>query len=138
MHPFDLLKSRLANLHGLREKQTDKGAAQLRLGIGVARAYLREQAARYPAADTGAGRSPVQTLVSEIEKLAIDDAGRKVAARWGIHVADAIDPSLIPAGAFWTRKWPGLKSLMSVEYGTGLTAPESTPAAATKSARRRS
>jgi hypothetical protein len=117
MHPFDLLKSRLANLHELRDKQNDKGAAQLRLGIDVARAYLQEQAARYSAAETGAGRSPIQPLVSEIEKLAIDDAGRKVANRWGVHVADAIDPSLIPAGAFWTRKWPGLEGLMSDEYG---------------------
>lgn len=39
MHPFDLLKSRLANPHELRDKQTDKGAAQLRLAIDVARAY---------------------------------------------------------------------------------------------------
>jgi hypothetical protein len=117
MHPFDLLKSRLANLHELREKQNDKGAAQLRLAIDVARAHLQAQAARYPAAETAAGRSPVQTLVSEIEKLAIDDAGREVARRWSVHVADAIDPSLIPAGAFWTRKWPTLKALMSDGYG---------------------
>jgi hypothetical protein len=123
MHPFDLLKSRLANLHALREKQNDKGAAQLRLGIAVARAYLQEQAARYTAAETGAGRSPVQTLVSEIEKLAIDDAGRKVAKRWGVHVADAIDPSLIPAGAFWTRKWVELKALMSDDCGERFDAP---------------
>lgn len=123
MHPFDLLKSRLANLHELREKQNDKGAAQLRLAIDVARAYLQEQAARYSAAETGAGRSPVQTLVSEIEKLAIDDAGRKVAKRWGVHVADAIDPSLIPAGAFWTRKWPALRELMSAGYASGFVAP---------------
>jgi hypothetical protein len=125
MHPFDLLKSRLANLHTLREKQNDKGAAQLRLGIEVARAYLREQAARFPAAETGAGRSPVQTLVSEIEKLALDDAGRKVAACWGIHIADAIDPALIPAGPFWTRKWPTLKTLMSIGYAGGFAAPDS-------------
>ena len=125
MHPLDLLKSRLANLHELREKQNDKGAAQLRLGIAVARAYLQEQAARYLPAETGAGRSPVQTLVSEIEKLAIDDAGRKVAKRWGIHVADAIDPSLIPAGTFWTRKWPTLKALMSAEYASGVAAADS-------------
>ncbi len=123
MHPFDLLKSRLANLHALREKQNEKGAAQLRLAIDVARAYLQEQAVRYTAAETGAGRSPVQTLVSEIEKLAIDDAGRKVAKRWGVHVADAIDPSLIPAGLFWTRKWTGLKALMSLKYASGFAAP---------------
>jgi hypothetical protein len=135
MHPFDLLKSRLANLHELREKQNDKGVAQLRLGIDVARAYLQEQAARYPAAETGAGRSPVQTLVSEIEKLAIDDAGRKVAKRWGIHVADAIDPSLIPAGAFWTRKWPALSALMSTKYASGFAAPHSAPATVRKAAR---
>ena len=136
MHPLDLLKSRLANLHELRDKQNDKGVAQLRLGIDVARAYLQEQAARYPAAETGAGRSPIQTLVSEIEKLAIDDAGRKVAKRWGVHVADAIDPSLIPAGVFWSRKWPGLKALMSTEYESGFTAPDSALASRKKSARR--
>ena len=123
MHPFDLLKSRLANLHELREKQNDKGAAQLRLAIDVARAWLQEQAARYPPAETGAGRSPIQTLVSEIEKLAIDDAGRKVAKRWGVHVADAIDPSLIPAGPFWTRKWSALKALMSDGYAERFVAP---------------
>ena len=136
MHPFDLLKSRLANLHELREKQNDKGAAQLRLAIAVARAYLQEQAARYPAAETGAGRSPIQTLVSEIEKLAIDDAGRKVAKRWGVHVADAIDPSLIPSGAFWTRKWPTLKVLMSTGYASGFAAPFPAPTATKNAARR--
>lgn len=137
MHPLDMLKSRLANLHELREKQNDKGAAQLRLGIAVARAYLQQQAAHYPSADTGAGRSPIQTLVSEIEKLAIDDAGRKVAKRWHIHVADAIDPSLIPAGPFWTRKWPTLKALMSADYARGFAAPDSAPPAVKKAARRR-
>ena len=136
MHPFDLLKSRLANLHELREKQNDKGAAQLRLAIAVARAYLQEQAARYPPTETGAGRSPIQTLVSEIEKLAIDDAGRKVAKRWGVHVADAIDPSLIPSGAFWTRKWPTLKVLMSTGYASGFAAPFPAPTATKNAARR--
>ncbi len=135
MHPLDVLKSRLANLHALREKQNDKGVAQLRLSIDVARAYLREQATRYSAEETGAGRSPIQTLVLEIEMLAVDDAGRKVAKRWGVHVADAINPSLIPAGAFWTRKWPGLKGLMSAGYAGGFSVPA--PAPNGKAARRR-
>ncbi|MEP7101117.1 MAG: hypothetical protein ABI781_11450 [Burkholderiales bacterium] len=133
MHPFDLLKSRLANLCELREKQNDKGAAQLRLAIAVAQAHLQKQAVRYTPAETGAGRSPIQTLVSEIEKLAIDDAGRKVVKRWEFHVADQIDPSLIPAGAFRTRKGPTLKALWSADLASGFGA----PTAAKRATRRR-
>ena len=125
MHPFDLLRSRLANLHELREKQNDEGAAQLRLAINVARALPAGAGGALPAGRDRRWASPIQTRVSEIEKMAaIDDAGRKVAKRWGVHVADAIDPSLIPAGAFWIRKWPALKVLMSVEYASGFAAPE--------------
>lgn len=123
MHPFHVLTSRLANLYRLTEKQTDKGAEQLRLSIDVARAYLREEAARHDPEATRLGRSPVQSLVSEIEKLAIDDAGRKVAVRWGVHVADAIDPMLVPAGPFWERKWPTLRDLMSPDYAAAVKPP---------------
>lgn len=116
MHPFDVLRSRLANLHELNAKQNEKGVMQLTLAIQVARQFLRSESARFSAADTSAGRSPVQTLVSEIEKMAIDDAARKVADRWGLHVADVIDPTLIPAGPFWTKKWPTLRAIMSDAY----------------------
>ena len=123
MHPFDVLRSRLANLYTLREKQNAKGAEQLRMAIDVARAFLAEEASGHDPALTARGRSPVQTLVSELEKLASDDAGRKIAARWGIHVADAIDPSLIPAGKFWERKWPTLQTLMSANYASRFSPP---------------
>lgn len=123
MHPFDVLRSRLANLHQLTEKQNDKGAIQLDLAIAAAREFLREEAAKFPAAQIASGRSPIQTLVSELEKLALEDAGRKVAKRWGRHVADAIDPGLIPAGPFWARKWPTLKPLMSPAYARRFTPP---------------
>lgn len=111
MHPLDVLYSRLVNLYKLPVKQTTKGEHQLRLGIDVAREFLRERAAR------GNVRSEVLPTIKLLTRWARDDAGTKVAERFGVHVADAIDPQLVPAGSrFWIRFWPHVKELMSNTY----------------------
>ncbi len=113
MHPLDVLKSRLDNLYGLPEKQNDLGKAQLRAAIEMVRGFQRDAIATVTAAR---GRRPVTLrFASFIEGLATGDAGKKVAARHEIHVADAIEPSAVPNREFRERKLPRLARWMSPE-----------------------
>ena len=116
MHELHVLRSRLINLYELKEKQNEKGQMQLRLAIEVAREFLRAEAAKDDIEERRSGRSPLQPLFGEITKLACEDAGQKIAKRHGIHVADALDPSVIPMGPFWDRQWPHVAGLMSPAY----------------------
>lgn len=111
LHPLDVLKSRLDNLYGLKEKQNELGMAQLRAAIEVAQAFQREAAATEKAAS--AKRPTTLRYVGFIEKLATDDAGKKVASRYGIHVADAIEPAAVPTRDFREKRLPQLGKLMS-------------------------
>jgi hypothetical protein len=59
--------------------------------------------------------------LARLETLALSDAGRKVAKRYGVHVADAIDPG--PVGHiehFVSKKLPQLLKLMSAARRTEL------------------
>jgi hypothetical protein len=110
LHPLDVLKSRLDNLHGLPEKQNELGKAHLSAAIEVARAYLREQAALEP---REVKRPATLRYAGFIGKLASEDAGKRVAKKYGIHVADAIEPHAVPSKEFRERMLPRLTSLMS-------------------------
>lgn len=112
MHPLDILKSRLDNLYELPEKQTDLGRAQLEAAILVVRGLQVEATGDGTRAAAGA-RSRLLTFASQIERLARSDAGRKVARRFGVYVADALEPGLIESAAFQKRKLPQLLPLMS-------------------------
>jgi hypothetical protein len=114
MHPIDVLQGRLENVYGLSAKQDEHGLAQLRLAIDVARAFVCDIASRETIDSEDSARPVVLRHLARLETLSLSDAGRKVAKRYGVHVADAIDPR--PVGhiqSFVSKKLPQLLKLMS-------------------------
>ncbi len=114
MHPLDVLQGRLENVHGLSAKQDEHGVAQLRLAIDVARRFVGDIASQETAAADDSARPVTLRHLARIERLALSDAGRKVAQRHGVYVADAIDPASVGhIKPFVNKKLPPLLKLMS-------------------------
>lgn len=123
MHPLDVLQGRLENLHGLIEKQDEHGIAQLQLAVAMVREFLQDITSQ-EAERRDAGKRPVSLRhLRRIESLALSDAGRKVAQRYAVHVADSIDPApFLHIESFKAKKLPQLLRLMSDERQAQLTA----------------
>ena len=114
MHPLDVLQGRLENVHGLPVKQDEHGVAQLRLAVEMARKFVSDIGSQEASVAGKAARPVALRHLARIEGLALSDAGRKVANRYGVHVADAIDPSpVLHIKAFVSKKLPRLLKLMS-------------------------
>jgi hypothetical protein len=112
MHPMDVLQGRLENVHGLPEKRDAHGLEQLKLAIGMVRAFLIDEASR----QAPASRPTTLKHISRIEEMALSDAGRKVAKRFGVHVADSIEvAAALHLRGFRAKKLPQLMGLMSGE-----------------------
>ena len=109
MHPLDVLQSRNANLHLLPEKQDEAGQLQLRLAIEVARAFLEERM-------ESAQWDDIADFVHTVGQYAREDAARKNAERYSVHLADAIPAWLIDLDVFWEKQWPHLRQRMSRQH----------------------
>jgi hypothetical protein len=122
MHPLDVLQGRLENVYGLSAKQDEHGLAQLNVAIDVARQFVADIASQEAGGTTDSARPVALRHLARIERLALSNAGRKVAKRYGFHVADAIDP--VPVGhieQFMSKKLPRLLKLMSAQRRAELT-----------------
>lgn len=119
MHPLHVLQSRNANLHELAAKRDELGRLQFRLAIDVARAYLEST---IDAIEADAALSPreceraILDAVSPVDQYSAEDAARKNAERYDIHLADAIPAWRIGSAAFWSKQWPFLRARMSPAY----------------------
>lgn len=119
MHPLDVLQSRNVNLYSLAEKQDDIGQLQFRLAIEVARAHLEDQIEKI-ASETEVSDKTRQRMVLDLVGIVADysteDAAKKNAERYGIHLADAIPAWRIESEAFWHKQWVHLRERMSHDY----------------------
>lgn len=116
MHPLDVLQGRLENVYGIVEKQDEHGIAQLQLAVAMVRGFLKDIASQEAAKEDTVRRPVTLRHVRRIENLALSDAGRKVAKRYQVHVADAVDPlPLLHIESFRAKKLPQLLLLMSSE-----------------------
>ncbi len=121
MHPIDVLQGRLENVYGLADKQDEHGLAQLVLAIDMSRNFVNDIASRETSGPS-THRPVALAHLARIEALALSDAGRKVAKRYGVHVADAIDPAPVKnVVSFMRRKFPQLLQLMSPHRRAELT-----------------
>lgn len=115
MHPLDVLQGRLENVYGLSDKQDENGVAQLQLAINIVRKFVADIASRAAAGADNSSRPVALRHLQRIETLALSDAGRKVARRYQVHVADAIEPAPVAhIKSFMSKKLPQLLTLMSV------------------------
>jgi len=119
MHPLDLLQSRNANLHGLPDKQDETGQRQLRLAIRVVRAHLEaiiDGLEAAPAPNERTRQRAVFDAIKPVIDYSGEDAAKKNAKHFGIHLAEAIPVWRIRSEEFWSKQWPHLRQRMSVEY----------------------
>ena len=111
MHPLDMLQGRLENVYGIKEKQDEHGIEQLKLAIQVVRAFVLAEAS---SDRTAAKRSVILKHLNRIERMMLSDAGRKIAKRFGVHVADAMEfPGFASHSDFMAKKLPQIVASMS-------------------------
>lgn len=102
-----------------RRRQDAIGLLQYRLAIDVARAYLERRIDAIqvrPDLDADARERAIFDAIRRVVAYASEDAAKKKAERYGIHLADAIPAWRIESPAFWEKQWPHLRQRMSPEY----------------------
>jgi hypothetical protein len=119
LHPVHVLQSRNANLHVLEVKQDAIGQKQFALAIAVTRAYLEDRIDAIGKLHGLGERQRQRGALAAIRRVleyAGEDAARKNAQRYGLHLADAIPAWCIASPEFWEKQWPHLRERMSPGY----------------------
>lgn len=113
MHPLDVLASRASNVKILESKRTEDGAAQLRLALQVARAFVAVTA-------QSKGDRAALKAVEYIVTIGKSGAGRYCQKHFGSDFCEAIPPGVITDPEFRARRYPQIIAELGNPKGTGL------------------
>ncbi|MEB1902840.1 hypothetical protein VDR63_20265 [Xanthomonas campestris pv. campestris] len=115
MHPFDLLASRSANLHLLKEKQNEIGVNQLKLSIAVVQQHLMTSIKDITTSDLTEKdkHREIFNTIKIVNSQSRKSMAYKNSKKYGTFVADAVPAWLIASQQFWHKQWPHLKKRMS-------------------------
>lgn len=99
MHPLDVLMSRIKNLEVLPDKRNATGAAQARLAVRVAGAFLTRLVKER-------NERRLLDAVERVVDIAKDPAALKIHARYGIDPLLAIPLAEMESAKFQKERWP--------------------------------
>jgi len=100
IHPIDVLDSRIQNLDLLPEKRTRAGIAQARLGVDVARAFIRREISER-------GERSGLKLLERVAEIAADIAAVRVFLLYGIDALEAVPlDDFRTTSALHKQRWP--------------------------------
>ena len=111
LHPYDVLRTRIANLHTLSSRaRNPRYVAQARLAIRVLHAYLKQALA------DGEQRL-VLKIVEALGELACEPAGLALWKKQGLDVLDCVPHAEIAIRSFQERRWLQLRAHIQARRG---------------------
>lgn len=116
MNPVDVLRSRLANLAKLADKQTPEGVRQVRLAIQVVRHFIARVADE---GDPAEGQNRALKAIEIVAKLARSAGGRKARDAFGVDFVAAIPADCIKSEGFRKERWPRLLTQLEKRRARG-------------------
>lgn len=109
LHPILCLKSRVENLHKLKNKRNGNGITQARMAIEVTKKYLE---------DILQGENGIRQALNAVKRLreiALSDAGIFIYHEYDLDILTSIDPDLFKGSKFVNQGWPRLLDLVKIK-----------------------
>lgn len=114
LHPFDVLRTRIINLHALPSRgRNPRYIAQARLAVQVMRRYLEGATAE-------AEPRVLLKMIEAVITFATSREGLAAFRKQGIDVLDAIPASEVKDASFHAKRWPQAQAWVAAQRTKGV------------------